>query len=56
VPAAGDNAPKVRAQGASFRYMVAPGSEAVCIVVGNWTASHTQIARWVVDIQYGDAT
>ena len=56
VPTASDNAPRVRAQGERFRYVVAPGSEAVCIVVGNWTASHTQIARWVVDVQYGDAT
>jgi hypothetical protein len=55
-PAASDNAPKVRAQGESFRYVVAPGSEAICIVVGNWTAAHTEIARWVVDVQYGDAT
>ena len=45
----------VRALGDSFRYTIRPGSEAVCIVVANWTAAHTQVARWVVELLTGDA-
>jgi hypothetical protein len=45
----------VRVVGEAFSYDSGADSRALCQVVGNWTPTHTQIARLVIELDYGES-